>query len=280
MSNRKKKFLRAYAEKQGISYAAAFHTVGEDELRSFHTTKYSITTDDGVTSEHGNATFSVQCKRCHAWIHCGDKPHSAICYCGQHYRVVFVSEPDWGLPQGPRCMDCGCEYSQRDGRTSWQVVNEWQRRCRRCSSKLAEARNERVEFADFLHRQAMMVCEAMLARADGLDDAEVKAAANAARTAMMDLATNHHPRALERARVGRDEHDPELEVAMKKSEAAFATLNAAITAAFEKRAAAADQRFEEQMKRSEEHTKRVAALLEAQNAEERELRERFFGTEN
>lgn len=138
MSNRKKRFVRAYAENHGMKYQAAFNAVAEDVLRSFHAPSYGIITRDGKATSYGTTTFSLQCKRCARWIHAGGAPRTSTCFCGQKYRVIFVPEEDWSLPHGPCCMDCGAvrKLTQpHEGYNPWHLVNEWQERCNRCQAQ-------------------------------------------------------------------------------------------------------------------------------------------------
>src|SRR5207253_2520645 len=57
-------------------------------------------------------------------------------FCGQDYRVLFdLTPPDWNLPRGMRCVDCGTEHRMtevEEGRSPWLPLNEWQMRCNQC----------------------------------------------------------------------------------------------------------------------------------------------------
>jgi hypothetical protein len=99
--------------------------------------------DDGVqmirSFKHG-VTFSGRCSHCDRFIWCGDTEHAGRCFCGRGYRVVLDGAPDWTLPQGIRCMDCGDESRLREtrgDRSPWVVINQWQMRCAWCAELIA-----------------------------------------------------------------------------------------------------------------------------------------------
>jgi hypothetical protein len=78
---------------------------------------------------------SVRCAHCHRWLWC-DEEREGACYCGKRHEVIFDGAPDWSLPMGERCMDCGLEhtYTQpHEQRNPWRLTGERQVSCALCT---------------------------------------------------------------------------------------------------------------------------------------------------
>ncbi len=82
-------------------------------------------------------TFSVHCPDCNKWIECRE-PEAGECVCGRAFRIALDMEPDWSMPQGARCTDCGAE----DGfelvpakHSPWRISGSHQITCQLCVAK-------------------------------------------------------------------------------------------------------------------------------------------------